>query len=104
MKSSSSKGAFSSAMKDTLRNLLAERALRTGQKITLSTGRESDFYFNCKLVTLSSEGASLIADAFLEKLKLLPEAVTAVPGIGPGILGAIRDRITAGRDSSASAR
>ena len=33
-----------------------------------------------------------------------PEAVTAVPGIGPGILGAIRDRITAGRDSSASAR
>jgi orotate phosphoribosyltransferase len=80
MRSFSSKGKFSSAMKDTLREVLAERSLRTGQKITLSTGRESSFYFNCKLVTLTSDGASLVADAFLDKLKSLPEPVIAVGG------------------------
>src|ERR1700682_5906303 len=68
------------SMKDSLRELLVQRALGTGQKVTLSTGRKSKFYFNCKPVTLSSDGASMVADAFLEKLKNLPEAVTAVGG------------------------
>jgi len=75
--------AFSAAMKQTLRDLLAQRALRVakaGESFTLSTGRISNFYFNCKPVTLSSDGASLVADAFLEKLKLLPESVAAVGG------------------------
>jgi orotate phosphoribosyltransferase len=67
-------------MKDALRELLVQRALGTGQKVTLSTGRVSNFYFNCKPVTLSSDGASLVADAFLDKLKLLREPVTAVGG------------------------
>jgi len=67
-------------MNQTLRDLLAQRSLRTGQKVTLSTGRESTFYFNCKPVTLSSDGASLVADAFLDKLKLLSEPITAVGG------------------------
>jgi len=72
-------------MSEALRDLLVQRALRTGQKVTLSTGRESTFYFNCKPVTLSSDGAPLVADAFLEKLKLLPQPITAVGG---RILGA----------------
>ena len=63
MKGFSSRKAFSAAMTDTLRDLLKQRALTTGQKVTLSTGRESNFYLNCKAVTLSSDGASLIADA-----------------------------------------
>jgi orotate phosphoribosyltransferase len=75
-----SKGAFSSAMTDTLRELLVKRALRTGETVTLSTGRLSNFYFDCKPVTLSQEGASLVADAFLAKLMLLPEPVEAVGG------------------------
>ena len=82
-------------MKDALRELLVARALRTGQKVTLSTGRESTFYFNCKPVTLSSEGASLVADAFLDKLKSLPEPVTAVGGRTIGadpIIGAMMMR------------
>jgi orotate phosphoribosyltransferase len=66
--------------KDALRELLVQRALGTRQKVTLKTGRMSNFYFNCKPVTLSSDGASLVADAFLDKLKLLPEGVTAVGG------------------------
>ncbi len=91
----SAKGAFSPAMKNQLRQLLAERALGTGRKITLSTGRESTFYFNCKPVTLSSDGASLVADAFLEKLKLLPQPITAVGGRTLGadpIIGAMMMR------------
>ncbi len=70
-------------MKQTLRDLLAERALRVaepGEWFTLSTGSRSKFFFNCKPVTLSSDGASLIADAFLDKLKDFPEPVTAVGG------------------------
>ena len=83
MKSFSSTEAFSTFMKETLRDLLATRALRVaapGEWFTLSTGRRSKFYFNCKPVTLSSDGASLVADGFLDKLKSLPEPVTAVGG------------------------
>ena len=83
MSSSASTGAFSEAMKDALRDLLAERALRVaapGEWFTLSTGRPSKFYFNCKPVTLSSEGASLVADAFLDKLNQFTEPVAAVGG------------------------
>lgn len=86
MKSFSSTEAFSATMKETLRDLLAQRALRVaepGEWFTLSTGRQSKFYFNCKPVTLSSDGASLVADAFLEKLKHLPD-VTAVGGRSVG--------------------
>jgi orotate phosphoribosyltransferase len=70
-------------MKETLRDLLAKRALRVagpGEWFTLSTGRKSKFYFNCKPVTLSSDGAPMVADAFLEKLESLPEEVDAVGG------------------------
>jgi orotate phosphoribosyltransferase len=82
-------------MRSALRELLVRRALRTGQKIVLSSGRESTFYFNCKPVTLSSDGASLVADAFLEKLKDFPEPVTAVGGKTLGadpIIGAMMMR------------
>lgn len=85
-------------MKDALRDLLAERALRVakrGESFTLSTGRKSNFYFNCKPVTLSSDGASLVADAFLDKLSTFPEPVTAVGGRTLGadpIIGAMMMR------------
>src|SRR5947209_17088533 len=98
MRSFSSKGEFSDAMKDELRDLLAQRALRVaraGEWFTLSTGQKSKFYFNCKPVTLSSDGAPLVADAFLEKLKGLPEPVTAVGGRTLGadpIVGAVMMR------------
>lgn len=71
---------LSASMKNALRDLLAERGLSTSQNVTLSTGRQSTFYFDCKPVTLSSDGAPLVADAFLEKLSLLPEKITAVGG------------------------
>ena len=62
-----------------LRDLLATRARRTGE-ITLSTGTKSNFYFDCKLVTLDAEGAYLAGQAFLNALDQLPERPDAVGG------------------------
>lgn len=78
---------FSTRMKDALRELLVHRALRVaapGEWFTLSTGKKSKFFFNCKPVTLSSDGAELVADAFLDKLKLFPEPARAVGGLTVG--------------------
>ena len=42
----------------TLLHLLKERAYKKG-KFTLSSGKESEHYINCKPVTLSCEGNAL---------------------------------------------
>ena len=77
---------------DPLWSLLAERALHTRQRITLSSGKESTYYFDCKPVTLSAAGAALVGDAFLGALDNLPPDVTAVGGLTHGadpIIGAL---------------
>jgi orotate phosphoribosyltransferase len=77
-----------------LRELLAERSLLF-QRVTLSNGRESDFYFDCKRVTLHPEGASLVADAILDVIDALPERPAAIGGKTLGadpILGAVMMR------------
>ena len=66
--------------RDALWALLDERALDTPCRITLTTGPESNFYFDCKPVTLSSDGAPLVGDAFLDKLVEFPGPVTAIGG------------------------
>ena len=66
-----------------LRDLLEARSFRTGE-ITLSTGAKSNFYFDCKPVTLSADGAYLVGMAFLDALKKLPERPEAVGGLTHG--------------------
>jgi orotate phosphoribosyltransferase len=66
-----------------LRDLLDSRAARTGE-ITLSTGTKSNFYFDCKPVTLSADGAYLVGTAFLDALEQLPERPEAVGGLTHG--------------------
>ena len=66
-----------------LRDLLDSRAARTGE-ITLSTGAKSNFYFDCKPVTLSADGAYLVGMAFLDALEALPERPEAVGGLTHG--------------------
>lgn len=66
-----------------LRDLLEARAFRTGE-ITLSTGAKSNFYFDCKPVTLSADGAYLTGTAFLDALDQLPERPEAVGGLTHG--------------------
>ena len=66
-----------------LRSLLVERSLVIGP-ITLSTGRKSNFYFDCKRVTLNPEGASLVADVFLAELRALRPKPDAIGGLTHG--------------------
>ncbi len=66
-----------------LRDLLDRRSARTGE-ITLATGVKSNFYFDCKPVTLSADGAYLVGMAFLDALEQLPEQPRAVGGLTHG--------------------
>ena len=63
-----------------LRDLLDERSARIGE-VTLSSGAKSNFYFNCKPVTLSADGAWLVGAAFLDAFDELPRRPDAVGGL-----------------------
>jgi len=66
-----------------LRSLLADRAVVRG-RITLSSGIESEYYFDCRRVTLNARGAILVADAVLEALDSLPDRPSAIGGLTSG--------------------
>jgi orotate phosphoribosyltransferase len=53
--------------KDRLREILLEKAIRFGD-FTLASGQKSNYYINCKMVTLDSEGLYLISEIMLDKL------------------------------------
>ena len=66
--------------RNTLKALLKERAYRHGH-YTLSSGKESEHYVNCKPVTLSCEGNALLSHLMLKHIE--KEAV-AVGGLTLG--------------------
>lgn len=66
--------------RERLLELLKSKALEI-RKVTLSSGRTSDYYLDCKRVTLSPEGAYLTAKLMLEMI--CPE-VSAVGGLTLG--------------------
>ena len=66
--------------RERLLELLKSKALEI-RKVTLSSGRTSDYYLDCKRVTLSPEGAFLTAKLMLEMIR--PE-VFAVGGLTLG--------------------
>jgi orotate phosphoribosyltransferase len=70
-------------MKDALRSLLAERAVIRG-RITLSSGAVSEYYFDCKRVMLSAQGAPLVGAVVLDAIKNLPERPLAIGGLTHG--------------------
>src|SRR6266849_5768153 len=77
-----------------LRELIASRSLIKGA-VTLSTGQESTYYFDCKRATLNQLGASLVADAFLDIIDRLSEQPDAIGGLTHGadpIVGAVMMR------------
>ena len=69
-----------STYKATLLKLLKERAYKKGH-YTLSSGKESEHYINCKPVTLSCEGNALLSTLMVKKLD--PKSV-AVGGLTLG--------------------
>jgi orotate phosphoribosyltransferase len=64
-------------LKERLFNLLNQEALRRG-KFVLSSGRESNYYLDGRIITLSAQGAYLVASIILDMLK--NEAWDAVGG------------------------
>ena len=51
-----------------LARLLMEKSYREGE-VTLTSGRKSDYYFDCKQTALHPEGSYLIGTLFLDLLK-----------------------------------
>lgn len=69
--------------RDRLFNLLKTRAFQE-REVTLSSGKRSNFYIDCKQVSLHAEGACLIGQEFYALMeKLAPEA-EAVGGLTLG--------------------
>lgn len=52
-----------------LMDILREKSFRTGEPITLSSGKTSTYYFNTKPTMLDPEGATLIAELMLDALE-----------------------------------
>lgn len=67
-------------LKQELLDLLVKYAYQEGD-FTLSSGQKSNFYFNCKQVTLRAEGALLIGKLIFS---LLPPDTSAVAGLTLG--------------------
>ena len=69
-------------MKDRLKKLLFETgAFKTGE-FTLSSGKKSNFYIDCRKITLHPEGSRLIAKIIMDKIKNLK--VDAIGGLTLG--------------------
>lgn len=67
--------------KEKLKKLLKDRAIKVGE-FTLASGVKSNFYVDCRKVTLLPQGAKLIAQIILEKIKNLK--VDAIGGLTLG--------------------
>ena len=68
------------AMRGRLAALLLEKSYRAGEVI-LTSGRKSDYYFDCKQTALFPEGAWLIGNLLFD---LLPEDIVGVGGMTLG--------------------
>jgi orotate phosphoribosyltransferase len=54
--------------RETLLELIRREALFT-ETIKLASGRESDYYIDCRLITLHPEGATLVAELLFDALR-----------------------------------
>lgn len=54
--------------RERLLELIKEKALFR-ETITLSSGKKSDYYIDCRLITMDPEGATLISEIFFDMLK-----------------------------------
>ncbi|HOX53946.1 MAG: orotate phosphoribosyltransferase [Candidatus Omnitrophica bacterium] len=80
-------------LKKSLHKLIKEKAFFK-EKITLASGKVSDYYIDARLITLNSEGSYLVASIILELLKNDVFQAIGGPTIGAdpivGAIGALR--------------
>lgn len=70
-------------MTDRLLALLTERSYAK-KKVVLASGRESDFFIDCKQTVLSAEGHALVGEAMWKALAGFAEKPLAVAGVELG--------------------
>ena len=70
--------------RENLRALVESVCLLRGQEFVLSTGKKSDFYFDCKRAVLRGDALNLIAEEFLAAADRLPTAPDAIGGLSMG--------------------
>ena len=68
---------------DRLLELLRERGFRRGNFV-LSSGKESDFFIDCKPAVLLAEGHVLVGQALLDRIRDVIGPVSAVAGVELG--------------------
>jgi orotate phosphoribosyltransferase len=68
---------------DRLLGLLRERGFRRGNFV-LSSGKESDFFIDCKPAVLLAEGHALVGRALLDQIRDVAGPVSAVAGVELG--------------------
>jgi orotate phosphoribosyltransferase len=71
-------------LREKLMNLLKEKGYRE-EKVILTSGKESDFYIDCRPVTLHPEGAYLIGKLLYEKIQ---NSSVKIGGVGGMTMGA----------------
>jgi len=70
-------------LRERLLDLLKRKAYTRG-KVILTSGKESDFYIDCRPVTLHPEGAYLVGRLLFERLQNSREIVQGVGGMTMG--------------------
>jgi orotate phosphoribosyltransferase len=66
-----------------LQALIKEQALKFGN-FTLASGKQANYYLDCKQVTLNARGACLIGESILEKIQSLGPLPDSVGGMAIG--------------------
>lgn len=70
--------------RETVRKMIEAKCLLRDGDFSLSAGEQSNFYFDCKRITLDGKGLSLVSDLFLEEIAKLPTAPVAIGGLTLG--------------------
>jgi len=66
-----------------LRDIIRQKSLRVGD-FTLSSGKKSSYYLDCRMTTLDPRGALLIARLILERIRDLEIRADAIGGLTMG--------------------
>jgi orotate phosphoribosyltransferase len=68
----------------TLRTALRERAVQRDVQVTLASGQASNFYVDCKKVTLYGPSLRALSEVFVDELEKLEPRPTAIAGVSVG--------------------
>jgi len=67
-----------------LLELVRSRAANARVQVKLASGQSSDYYINCKDVTLHGPSLAVLGEAFAEELRALPQPPEQVAGVSVG--------------------